>query len=377
MPRPTWVYLIRHGQSTFNADGRFQGCSDEPVLTAAGMATAMAAAGYLHDARLDAILSSALRRASQTALRIFLHLRRRVADGPCFRIDPRLREIELPQWEGRTITSVRDEFVEQYRAWRETPHLFRLAGQAPAVPALFARAAEFWDSLLDRFAGSNLLLVTHGGTARALISTAMGIAPERFHQMQQSNGGISLLEFNEGRARPARLHAMNAVDYLGQNLPKLKDTKTGLRVLMIPAGEAGGREHAARTLRNCRIHGLFADSAAHAAVASRLLDGAQAEVSKSIPNRCVAPGTLETVVWVVHPGLCQQVLAEFLGLTPAEHGRLAPVPYTFTVLHYPNPARAPILQAMNLHDSGRMQRVETHGAAGERFMWPSPRSSKE
>jgi probable phosphoglycerate mutase len=381
MSRCTWVYVIRHGQSTFNAEGRFQGCCDEPVLTPAGIATATAAAAYLQDAGLGVIFTSPLRRASQTAVRIHGRLRRRVTEGPSFRIDARLREIDLPLWEGRPLAAVREEFGVQYRDWKEQPHLFCLPGQPPAVPALIERTKEFWDTLIDRFAGTNVLLVTHGGTGRALISTALGITAERFHLMQQSNGGISILEFTKGHSFPGCLHAVNAIDYLGQKPPKLKETKTGLRMLILPTGSAGEsqRQTAAQILRSMRLNAAFADSGDNASLASMLLGGAEVEVCQSLPERQVSPNTLDTILWLVDEGALRERLLNMLGLPPGEKSRLRVVPFAFTVLHFPGPGQTPILQAMNLHDTGRLRRSEAGDAARvrETFMWRAPQMRKE
>jgi probable phosphoglycerate mutase len=355
---------MRHGQSTFNAEGRFEGCCNEPVLTPAGIATAMAAAVYLQDANLEAIITSPLRRASRTAVRIFLRLRRRLTEGPSFRIDPHLREIDVPQWEGWPLASLRVEFYEQYRNWRERPHLFHLPEQPPPVPALFERARQLWGDLLGRFAGGNVLLVTHSGTSRALISTALGIAAERFHQMQQSNGGISVLEFPDGSARSPRLHAMNTIDYLGQELPKLKETKVGVRILLVPTGCAREcqMQHAASLLRKLPIDAAFADCAANRKVASMLLDGANVDVCESIPQQSIPAESLRTLLWVVHERTLQGRLADLLGMQPANRAWLRVAPFTFTVVHYPVPGRAPVLQAMNLHDRGRLSRAEVDKA---------------
>ena len=80
--KATRVYVLRHGQSTYNAEGRFQSCSDEPVLTPAGIATAEDAAAYLEAADLDAVITSPLRRASHTALRVYRRVWTRLASGP-------------------------------------------------------------------------------------------------------------------------------------------------------------------------------------------------------------------------------------------------------------------------------------------------------
>ena len=69
------VHLIRHGQSTFNAEGKYQGCCDEPVLTEEGMRTADFAGIYLRDAGLQAVVASPLQRALETGQRIYDQVR--------------------------------------------------------------------------------------------------------------------------------------------------------------------------------------------------------------------------------------------------------------------------------------------------------------
>jgi hypothetical protein len=65
--------------------------------------------------------------------------------------------------------------------------------------------------------------------------------------------------------------------------------------------------------------------------------------------------SLQTVLWVVHEESLQQTLAEALGLQPANRSLLSIIPFTFTVLHYPATDHMPILQAMNLHHTGRLR----------------------
>jgi broad specificity phosphatase PhoE len=358
-PGITRVYVMRHGQSTYNAEGRFQGCSDRPQLTAAGIAAAQAAAGYLRGAGLDAVITSPLRRACHTALWIYKRAWRNVSEGPRFALDNQLREIELPLWEGMAVASVRREHAEQYRIWKEQPHLFRMEDRLP-VAGLFDRAESFWRGLLKCYAGKTVLAVTHGGAGRALISTALGIPPERFHAIQQSNAAISLLEFPSHTEVRARLLAANATDYLGERLPKLKESKTGVRILLLPAGAAASSQvsHIEQILQNTRIHAAFGDCAASREIASRLVSGHEirAGVAPELPAAGGPPDSLTTLLWVVEERLFLRRVAEALGVPRNGGGRLSAVPYTLTVLHYPGPGKAPILQAMNLHDTGRLAR---------------------
>ena len=359
----TRVYVLRHGQSTFNIEGRLQGCSDEPDLTQAGIAAADAAAEYLGPMDIDAVITSPLRRASCAAARICERIRKRSAQAPTYVLDSHLREIEMPMWEGMPLATIRREFAEQYRVWSEQPHLFRMPEDRWPVPALYLQAERFWGRLLTRFSGKNVLLVTHGGTGRALISTALGIPAERYHRIQQSNGGISVLEFPNRFAGGVRLSAVNATDYLGERLPKVKESKTGSRILLVPAGGADPIQlrHTGQVLRKIRIHAAFGDSIVNREVALRFLRGGvnsevRAGISEKLPRLDLPPEPVINILWVVQEKLLLRMLVDVLGLPPNDAALLSPVPFTFTVLHYAADGRAPVLQAVNLHDVGRVTR---------------------
>ena len=93
----TVIWLIRHSSSTFNLQGRCQGCCDLPELTDEGRYAARLSGERLRNAEIEAIIFSPLRRAAQTAFEIAEALRpstRNIRMKP----DPRLREIELPEW---------------------------------------------------------------------------------------------------------------------------------------------------------------------------------------------------------------------------------------------------------------------------------------
>lgn len=361
--RSTRVYLMRHGQSSYNAEGRFQGCCNEPGLTPAGIATAEAAAAYLAAANLQAVITSPLRRASHTAVRIYNRVWRSLSEGPRFMLDRQLREIELPLWEGMPLASVRQNFAKDYQIWKEQPHLFHMPEGRRPVAELFVRSRGFWPRLLKRFAGQNVVLVTHGGTGRALISTALGISEERFHSIQQSNGGINILDFPDNLLQQAILSEVNGTDYLGEKLPKLKDSKTGLRILLVPASGADSPQlrYAEDVLKTIRIAAAFGDSTVNREVALRFLrgglnEGTPAGICTERPKTDIPTESLATLLWVVQETLLQQITADVLGLPASGRHRLAAVPFTFTVLHYPRPDKAPILQAMNLHDGARLTR---------------------
>ncbi|HEY9802844.1 MAG TPA: histidine phosphatase family protein [Leptolyngbyaceae cyanobacterium] len=206
----TRVILLRHGQSTFNALGLYQGCSDESVLTEVGRKDARITGNFLQEIAFDAIYISSLKRAQETAKEILEVIT--VQPNAIF-ISDKLRENHLPSWEGLAFQYVRETFPELYQIWKQRPHEFwmEIDDKTRFYPALdlYKRVQEFWQEVLPRHIGQTLLVVAHGGTNRALISTALGISPEYYHCFQQSNCGISIVNFSDGLLGSGQLEVMN------------------------------------------------------------------------------------------------------------------------------------------------------------------------
>jgi broad specificity phosphatase PhoE len=359
------VHLIRHGQSTFNAEGRFQGSCDEPVLTEEGMKTADSAGIYLRDAGLQAVVASPLRRAAQTAQRIHDQVRRGDSGDVSFETEWDLREIDLPLWEGKTVASIMSEYGDDYQIWKDHPHLFHMNDRQPVVD-LYHRAEGLWARLLHRFGGRTILLATHGGAGRALIGTAIGIPPANYHRLQQSNGGISTLEFPGNDFTRARLLAANVTDYEGEPLSETKGSKSGRRVLLVPPGDPGSSQHrrAAMILNQTPLDAVYAASDSCRDSVTELLrggvhSGAAVRVTETPP---LCEGSPATILWMADAAHVQSTLAHVLSLDREGASRLCPIPLTFTVLHYKGAAESLVVQGMNLYDATRFEPAP--GAAG-------------
>lgn len=224
------VILVRHGLSTYNIEGRYQGCSDESFLTVKGLKTAYQTGLALKDYQFDRIYSSPLQRVQQTTREIV----KVFSEGYCpdIVLDDRLREINMFTWEGLTYQQVKENFSEAYQCWQQTPHLLAFSQGGSLIfpiPELYRQAELFWQDIFKEHDQKTILIVAHGGTNRALISTALGLSPDKYHSWQQSNCGITYLEFN-GR-ESVTLHRYNSTLHLGEKLPKLKEGNQGLRYI--------------------------------------------------------------------------------------------------------------------------------------------------
>ena len=224
---PTKVILVRHARTTYNEQGRYQGSSDESVLTTKGHRDAYGTGLALKEHNFAAIYTSPLERVRQTAQEIIDALRSN--NLPVYS-DRLLTEICMSHWQGLYYQEVKEKFAEAYQCWQDTPHLFSFGNVYPVIE-LFEKARLFWQKVLSKHQGQTILIVAHGGTNRALISTAIGLQPKNYHSLQQSNCGISCLEFMG--VDNAELKYLNATAHLQETLPKLKAGKTGWRWLLL------------------------------------------------------------------------------------------------------------------------------------------------
>lgn len=145
------ILLVRHGQSVWNADGRWQGQADPP-LSELGEEQAVAAARAL--GIVDAIYASDLVRAHHTAELVAAQL------GADVVVAPNLRERSAGEWEGRT----RAEIDEGWPGYLETGR--RPAGYEPDASVL-ARVLTALEAIASAHDG-DVLVITHGGVVRVV-----------------------------------------------------------------------------------------------------------------------------------------------------------------------------------------------------------------
>lgn len=349
-PETTRVVFIRHGRSTYNDAQRFQGRSDRSVLSEQGWVTARQTGRALHGNQFDAIYTSPLQRAMQTTQTIAAELHASHPDPvPC----PALLEIDLPDWAGRTYASVRTELADDYRHWQRSPDTFAMTRKRVAtypVLDLYAQVRAFWHLLLMKHRGETVLTIAHGGSIKAAISTAIGLPAKHYHLLQQSNCGISVVDFSTARdVPPMCLQALNVTGHLGETLPKLKAGKQGVRVVLIPA------ESDRLPTPWLSALGPYQYWIDRSDAARRL--AAQVESPMAFPlssttwdyaARTLAHAkTTVTVVAIVSTPFLYHLLETWLHVNASVSSKCAIAPNTATVIHFPHPDTPPILQTLN------------------------------
>ncbi|NJM72968.1 MAG: histidine phosphatase family protein [Scytonema sp. RU_4_4] len=240
----TRVIIVRHGQSTYNTEKRIQGRSDASKLTEKGRIDSRKVGKALGNILFNAIYCSPLQRAKDTASIIHHEMGIYAEQSAVPQTSDKLMEIDLPLWQGMLSAEVKEKFREDYRIWQESPHLLLMSvkdGEQTTehfpVVALYEQARQFWQEVLSRHQGETILIVGHNGINRALLGTALGISPERYHSIQQSNCSISVLNFSGGLGERVQLESLNQTQHLGEILPSLRPNHKGVRLLLVRHGE--------------------------------------------------------------------------------------------------------------------------------------------
>ena len=186
----THLYLIRHGRSTWNAEGRIQGHADPP-LDDMGRQQAQALAARLYTENLQMVYSSPLLRASQTAELIC------AAGQWPLRLDERLKERHTGDWTGLTGDEV------DARLAAAPDYDWRVLGPpgGESTLALMARAAEVFAEIVAAHPGQKVAVVSHGGLLDAYLRHALGIAHDRPVHFRFGNTALARLVLKDGHVR--------------------------------------------------------------------------------------------------------------------------------------------------------------------------------
>ena len=198
------LLLARHGESTWNAERRFQGSTDI-ALSARGRAQAGALARGLRGYRVRAAYVSPFRRALETA-----ELALKGTGVPLMVLDE-LRELSLGQWEGCTVDEIRAQDGDPYVAWLRAPHDCPPPGGEP-LPVVSERVR----AAIDRIAaahpnGDDVLVVAHGGVISVYACHLLGCSFNHLWRLRVDNASLTVV-------RPPRLVSLNETGHLGGDL---------------------------------------------------------------------------------------------------------------------------------------------------------------
>ena len=194
------LYCIRHGETVFNAAGRIQGQS-ESDLSPLGHRQCQAVAESLREVPIDAIYSSPLRRALDSAQCIAAALHVEV------QLDPRLMEINAGIFQGLCWSEIDDRYPAEARRWKSHDPDYCIP-QGESRRALMHRGREAFHAIRET-GQQHVVIVSHGGLLGAALKALLEIPAER-NPFALQNGSITRIDWEQ----EAKLLSLNETAHL-------------------------------------------------------------------------------------------------------------------------------------------------------------------
>lgn len=209
-------YLVRHGETSGNQEGKFRGREDFE-LNETGIAQAKLLGQELSSVSFHAIYSSPLVRAMKTAEIIASYHQLKVIP------DDRLTNISLGSWEGVPRVVIKKQFPHLFQLWNTTPEKLIFPGMEP-LRQVQKRVMNFIHWCVDQMdsdSDMNIGIVTHRAVLKPLIAGALKIPAPYFWKIQVDTASYSILEYHKERQFTLRL--LNQTYHLQQYAIKEKE----------------------------------------------------------------------------------------------------------------------------------------------------------
>lgn len=201
------IILIRHGETTWNIEGRYQGQEDTP-LSERGLRQGQLLAEGLRDIPIDLCISSPLQRSYQTCkFCADLH-------GLPVATDERLLEINHGSWEGVLAGDIEKQYPVEFAQWHSQPQLVEMPGGGEGLEDVRRRARAAFDDYAERYPDQTVLVAAHDAVNKAIICDLLGLDMSHFWQIKQDNTCINVLEYKEGSWRVVLLNSTNHLGFL-------------------------------------------------------------------------------------------------------------------------------------------------------------------
>jgi probable phosphoglycerate mutase len=201
------LLLVRHGETDWNHQKRFQGQIDVP-LNQRGRQQAQQVAEFLRQISIDLAFSSSMSRSRETAEIILSH-----HSHVPLELQNDLKEISHGIWEGKLESEVKLMYPEQYQQWQEAPATVQKP-EGENLPQVWKRAISCWQNIVALAAEpaigfKTVLVVAHEGINKAILCHVSGLGPEHFWKFRQDNCAVNIIDYPQRSDSLVILQAMN------------------------------------------------------------------------------------------------------------------------------------------------------------------------
>ena len=205
-PDTCWLYLVRHGATANNRarPPRLQGRRTDPPLSEEGLRQAKHTGDRLAETRLDAVYSSPLLRARQTAEAIAR------PHGLKVEVIDDLVEVDVGQWEGRAWDEIERTDTEAYRLFMtDAAEHGYLGGEN--MQTVQSRVIPAFEQLMAANCGRTIAAAAHNVVNRVYLTHLLDLALRQYRSVPQDNCGVNLIRFRNGKVK---LVTVNEIGHL-------------------------------------------------------------------------------------------------------------------------------------------------------------------
>ena len=203
------IILVRHGETDWNKQGRFQGQIDIP-LNQNGKAQAKAASEFLKTISIQKAFSSSLSRPRETAQIIL-----KEHPGIDISLKNNLKEIGHGKWEGKLESEIKSDWPGLLEAWKTLPQKVQMP-DGENIKEVSTRSITGWREICkDLKNDETALVVAHDAVNKTILCHLLGLAPSEIWMIKQGNGGITIIDLSEKEDQPDQITCLNITSHLG------------------------------------------------------------------------------------------------------------------------------------------------------------------
>ncbi|WP_462137877.1 histidine phosphatase family protein [Candidatus Mycalebacterium sp.] len=200
--------LVRHGETEWNRLQKCQGISDIP-LNENGIFQSKKLGENLKNEKIDAIFSSKLRRAIDTAREIAKHHDIEVG------VHVDLHEMDQGDFEGVEFSEIREKHSDKLKAWTEKPEQFRIPG-GETFTEVQSRAMNAIAQIQEKWTDGNVVVVSHNLTIVAMLCKFCGVPISRFREFKISESSKTVVMCEGGKYTVSKLNDTSHLDVAAQ-----------------------------------------------------------------------------------------------------------------------------------------------------------------
>ena len=203
------LILVRHGETDWNLQGRFQGQIDIPLNTN-GQKQAKAAGLFLSTMRIDKVFSSSMTRPKQTAEAIIEH-----QSDLNVELQKELIEIGHGLWEGKLESEIQEEWPEVLKTWKNHPERVQMP-EGETIQEVWSRSVKCWEEISSNLSSKETaLVVAHDAVNKTILCNLLGLGPTDIWMIKQGNGCVTIVDISEETNQPDVVTCLNLTSHLG------------------------------------------------------------------------------------------------------------------------------------------------------------------